>query len=180
MIVETVLMTPEDAQKLIAVSEGMVQRALKRTVVDRLAHAIESGQWRETHQGIALDADGRVLDGQHRLHAIARAGVPVRISVARGVPVDAFDVIDTGAPRSPADILRIAGYDAPGALAASLRLLLVYDVVVGTTDSFSTHKGAFSARDLLRVAASDRGRVVARSLTPARTIANNVGHFGFA
>jgi hypothetical protein len=179
MIVETVLLTPEDAQKLIAVSEGQIQRALKRTVVERLVHAIQTGQWRETHQGIALDSDGRVIDGQHRLHAISRAGVPVRIVIARDVPSAAFDVIDTGTPRSPGDILRIAGYDAPTNLAASIRLLLIYDAVVGSTDAFSSHRGEFTSRDLLRVAASERGKLVARSLTPGRAIAHNVGHNGF-
>lgn len=35
-----------------------------------------------THQGIAIGVDGTLLDGQHRLLAIAKAGISVPIVIA--------------------------------------------------------------------------------------------------
>jgi len=180
VIVDTVTLTPEDAGKILAISEGQVQRNLKPSVVARITHAIQSGQWRTTHQAIALDSDGRIVDGQHRLAAIVRAGVPVEVQLARDVPREAFDVIDTGSPRTPGDILRIAGFDNGGALAASTRVLLMYDAVVGTTDAFNTHRGTFTTADILRVAHSDRGRQLDRALTPARTTGIALGRMGYS
>ena len=45
-------------------------RPLKQTLVDRFVRDMQAGRWRLTHQGIAFDADGMLIDGQHRLWAI--------------------------------------------------------------------------------------------------------------
>jgi hypothetical protein len=52
--------------------------------------AIQRGEWQLTGEGIKLDDEGRVRDGQNILHAIVQAGIPVRSVVARGVSEDAF------------------------------------------------------------------------------------------
>jgi hypothetical protein len=180
MIVETVELTPEDASKLLAVSEAQVQRNLRKSVVDRLAHAILTDQWRLTHQAIALDASGVVIDGQHRLHAIVRANRTVRVQIARDVPRNTFDVIDTGASRSPGDILRIAGYANVNILAAAARMVLTYDEVVGTTDSFNAVRTRFSAADVLTEVETDRGLILQQAISPAQHIAQTIGRSGFA
>src|SRR5712692_3591943 len=58
--------------------------------------AIQRGEWQLTGEAIKLDDEGRVRDGQNRLHAIVQAGIPVRSVVARGVSEDAFKVMDSG------------------------------------------------------------------------------------
>lgn len=58
-----------------------------------------------THQGIAFDITGRLIDGQHRLHAIILAGVPIQISVTRGCSASSFSILDRGSSRSASDIL---------------------------------------------------------------------------
>lgn len=179
MIVETVELTPEDAAKLLAVSEGQAQRNVRKAVVERLAHAIETGQWRLTHQAIALDASGVVLDGQHRLHAIVRAGIPVQVQIARDVPRATFDVIDTGTVRSPSDVLRIGGHTNVNILAATARLVLTYDAVVGTTDTFNAVRAKFTAADVLNEADSDRGLIAIQAIAPAQGIAHTLGRTGF-
>src|SRR5881397_2396243 len=73
---------------------------------------------------VKLDHEGRVRDGQNRLHAIVQAGMPVRSVVARGVSEDAFDVMDTGRSRNAADVLHIHGYPTQNALAAAARGLM--------------------------------------------------------
>lgn len=179
MIVETVMLTPEDASKLLAVSEGQQQRNIRKAQVDRLAHAMTAGQWRLTHQAIALDASGVVIDGQHRLHAIVRAGVPVQVMIAHDVPRAAFDVIDTGATRSPADVLRIGGHTNVTVLAAAARIVLSYEACVGTTDTFNAIRYRFTAADILAEADSDRGLILRQSLTSAQAIGMNLGRNGF-
>lgn len=178
MIVETVIMTPEDAAKLLAVSEGQAQRSVRKPVVERIARAIQAGQWQVTHQAIALDASGVVLDGQHRLHAIVRAGMPVEVQVARDVPRKAFEVIDTGATRSPGDVLRIAGHLNVHVLAASARMVLTYEHIVGTTDSWET-RSRFSASDILHEVESGRGLILNQAAHEASVTARNLGRNGF-
>src|SRR5258707_13483681 len=86
--------------------------------------AIQRGEWQLTGEAIKLDDEGRVRDGQNRLHAIVEAGVPVRSVVARGVSEDAFDVMDTGRSRNAADVLHIHGFPSQNALAAAARGLM--------------------------------------------------------
>jgi hypothetical protein len=142
--------------------------------------AIKAGQWQTTHQAIAVDADGVVIDGQHRLHAISRAGVPVEVQIARDVPRRAFEVIDTGSTRSPSDILRIGGYTNTTQLAAATRMLLTYDEVAGTTDTFTAVRIRFTAADVLHEVESERGSVMVQAIPAAQGIAQALGHGGFA
>lgn len=179
MIVETVDLTPEDASKLLAHSQGQRQRSISKGHVERIAHAIRTGQWRETHQPIALDRDGVVIDGQHRLSAIVQAGIPVRLMIARDVPAETFDVIDTGKIRGPADVLTLGGHVNTTKLASSARMVLTYDQVIGTTDTFRMVRQGFTSSDLLRFADSQRGQELGRILHPASGMAQHLGRSGF-
>lgn len=179
MIVETVDLTAEDASKLLAHSQGQRQRTLTMSHVDRLAHAIATGQWRETHQPIALNRDGVVIDGQHRLNAIVKANKTVRVMIARDVPDETFDVIDTGKARGPSDVLALGGFANTMALASSLRMLLTYDQVVGSPDTFRAARKAFTSADILREAESERGQELGRVLYASRTTAMQLGRAGF-
>lgn len=87
-----------------------------------LVQAIQHGQWRLTHQGIALSAAGALQDGQHRLTAILRSGIPVQLQVSI-LEEDVFDVIDTGRARGPRDVLAIAGHAHAQRLPAAIRLV---------------------------------------------------------
>jgi hypothetical protein len=179
MIVETVLMSPADAEKLLMLSQGMSQRAVRADRVARLTHAIRDGQWQLTHQPIALDAAGRVIDGQHRLTAIAAAGIPVEVMVARDVDPAVFAVVDTGASRSPADVLRIAGILNATQLAAAIRYLLAYERVAGTTETMARAGKLFTAQDILDLAQHpERGPQVQHAYAAARGIAAGLGHEG--
>jgi hypothetical protein len=80
--------------------------------VDSLCRAMISDKFDLTHQGIAFDERGYLIDGQHRLHAIIKANKPVRISVTYGVGGESRISIDTQMrPRSYADALTIEGDD---------------------------------------------------------------------
>lgn len=181
MIVETVELTPADAEKILTMSRGMTQRAVRTDRVARLVHAIRDGQWQVTHQPIALDADGRCIDGQHRLTAIAAAGIPVTVMIARDVDPGIFGVVDTGASRSPSDVLRIAGFANAHQLAAGIRYVLAYERIAGTTDTLGRAQKFFTAQDILNVAQHDeRGPQVMAALAAGRGIAKSLGRDGYA
>ena len=80
-------------------------RNVRETVVRRYAGEMVEGRWAVTHQGIAFDREGKLVDGQHRLRAVMLAAVPVRMLVFRNVPVGCSGPIDQGASRSPGDLL---------------------------------------------------------------------------
>lgn len=79
-------------------------RNVRRTHVKWLAGMMSRGQWKLTHQGIAFDLAGRLIDGQHRLMAIIEAGVPVELVVTRGVETSGFYVCDLAVGRTAADV----------------------------------------------------------------------------
>lgn len=171
MILEVETITPNDAAAWLRKSEGQLQRTLSELLVNRLTAAIEAGEWRLTHQGIAIDDAGVVLDGQHRLHAIVRADRAVPMLVARGVDPAGFSVFDTGRARTTADSLRVAGYANGPAIASAARYLLAYDEVVGTTTTLRSRTRLLSTVHVLELLDSDRGATLLQAVAAADRVA---------
>ena len=57
-------------------------RSLNKTRVEQWKNVITSGLWQTTHQGIGFSKSGILVDGQHRLSAIAQSGKSVKMWVA--------------------------------------------------------------------------------------------------
>lgn len=106
--VETI--TPELATRYLA--SNVKNRSVRKQEVEAYAREIKRGTFALTHQGIAFDENGHLIDGQHRLMAIATAGIPVQMVVARGVVPTAFSVIDRGASRTMRDVVSLNVADA--------------------------------------------------------------------
>ncbi|RSM66254.1 hypothetical protein DMH03_03765 [Amycolatopsis sp. WAC 01376] len=123
------LIDPKIATEILRWNEG--NRKLDRDTVELYAQAMKRGEWQLSHQGIAIDIDGVLLDGQHRLAAVVRSGVSVLMLVVRGVDRSTFSVVDTGKRRSAADTLRTIGAPDVLNLAAALRCLHLYDTLPG-------------------------------------------------
>lgn len=104
----TIEVTPEIATDWLA-NNAEFQRKLRQVVVERYARDMLNGAWNLTHQGIAFDTKGRLIDGQHRLAAIVKAGIPVKMTVVRDTPAGAFDHVDIGFGRTTADVLKAQG-----------------------------------------------------------------------
>jgi len=104
--------TPEQATKWL---EGNVHnRALRDSTVMRYARDMKAGKWLLTHQAIAFNDEGVLIDGQHRLFAVIEAGVTVSMMVAWGVVDEAQAVIDGGLVRSAVDQIKL-GHNYEGA-----------------------------------------------------------------
>lgn len=100
--------TPEIAKEML--TRNVHNRALSVKARDTLAAAMLNGTWRDTADTIKIGEDGTLLDGQHRLSALIKAGVTLVMSVARNVPMEARDAIDNGGAgdRIVRDVLAIA------------------------------------------------------------------------
>ena len=120
--VETV--TPEKAARWL--KKNRRNRALNRHRVNQFAADMKAGLWRVTPQGVGFDINDDLNDGQHRLHAIIAAGVPVEILVVRGLEPESQEVVDTGQARTLGQTLTLRGEKRANQLAAALRLLYGY------------------------------------------------------
>lgn len=75
---------------------------------------IRAGNWRRTGETIKFDEDGNMIDGQNRVQAFLDSGADsIVVYVAWNVPLDAFEVMDTGASRTFADVLKGKGVRSP-------------------------------------------------------------------
>ena len=96
-IFETI--TPELAEVYLSRNaEG--QRKINPNRVADYAADMGKGLWVANGEAVIFDDAGRLIDGQHRLSAIIRAGVPVEMLVVRGVEGKSFQTIDQGFSRT--------------------------------------------------------------------------------
>ena len=117
--------TPKKAAEFLEANTS--NRPLSSSVVKGFAEAMTRGDWMVTHQGIAFDVDGVLVDGQHRLAAILEADVPVEMTVFTEVNRGTFDVLDTGKRRNAADVLALDGERSVTMLAAMVRTVWLYE-----------------------------------------------------
>ena len=105
-----VYVTPEMAKQWLNDCNNF-NRPFKQAVVDMYVQQIKSGLWRRTHQGIAFDTNGILIDGQHRLMAIVNTNVTVSMLIFVDEPKENFEFIDCGCNRSNLDIVRMSTRD---------------------------------------------------------------------
>lgn len=94
---------PALAKKWLA--KNTRNRAVRTSIVAKYARILRAGEWMLTHEGIAFNKAGVLLDGQHRLLAIEETGMTVEILVCTGVADETFAHINDGAMRNAADKL---------------------------------------------------------------------------
>lgn len=102
-----VLVTPDLARQWL--NRNTHNRPVLARAVDRFVADLTANAWVETHQGLAFSKGGALLDGQHRLHAIAKSGVAVVCWVCFGEDDKAFKQIDVGS--SPRKNYQIIGLE---------------------------------------------------------------------
>lgn len=100
---------PELAEQYLENNEG--NRKVRADVVDTYSRDLKAGRWLVTGDPLRIDTTGRLIDGQHRLKAVVKAGIGAWFLVIRGVDPHVQSVLDTQAKRTAADALRFAGYN---------------------------------------------------------------------
>jgi hypothetical protein len=129
--------TPDIAKKYL--ERNTENRKLRPSWVTTLAQAIKNNEFITTHQSIAFSKSGRLLDGQHRLHAIVLANKPVDMFVTANLDEDAFHAIDCGIKRNIGDLTGLQPKTA------ELCRLFAYLI-------FRTGKGKATAAHALKIA----------------------------
>jgi len=125
MNIREFLMTPSRAASLL--EKNLNNRRIKLALVAKLKNDILNDNWHLTHQPIAIDNNGNVIDGQHRLTAIAAAEKAVPVMLATNCNAESMIAVDTGLSRSAADVLTLDGVKNAAMKAAIVRILLSYE-----------------------------------------------------
>lgn len=95
--------TPEEAKLLLQNNSN--NRAIRQKRVESYAKDMINGNWNLTGQGITIDKNGQILDGQHRLSAIVLANKPIEMLVV--TEADRCATYDAGLVRSNLDKIKL-------------------------------------------------------------------------
>lgn len=133
--------TPEQAKAILA-DRNNHNRRVSPNVVARYARDMTNGDWLLNGDAVRFAADGTLLDGQHRLHAIAKAGVTIQTVVVWNLPVEAQATMDDGRKRTMANVLELAERPQSAKTVASIlrRAILWERGVVSTGGSAAPSK----------------------------------------
>jgi hypothetical protein len=117
--------TPEKALRWLETNDNNRPVSPKR--VQQLAKDMIDGVFAVTHQGIAFDSDGRLIDGQHRLWAVVESGVTISMFVCFGLDRSAVvHYIDDGRPRSMTDKLGYGGVSTDKRRVSIVRSMMLH------------------------------------------------------
>lgn len=174
MRIERMIVTPAMAKTwLNSLAEN--QRKLRDTKVAQYARDMKAGDWPLTGDTVKIDTNGKLIDGQHRVAAIALADIPVEMFVAFDVDPAVMPVLDTGLGRKFGDVLHMAGTPQRLLTSAIVRYVCFWEAnnyMAGTgagrpVPTHSEMKARFEKDAELFESASQRGSDVQRSkLTP--------------
>ena len=101
------LITPQIAKQYLQWNTNNT-RKLNHAKVNMYAADMTNGRWQYNGETVQFAVSGVLKNGQHRLAAIIKSGVPQRMLVVRGVPDD-VNVFDVGFVRSGQQIARQSG-----------------------------------------------------------------------
>lgn len=124
------LITPQRARVLLD-SNSPNNRNPRNSKITQYARDMASGNWHaNTGETIKISPEGLVLDGQNRLSAVVASKESIYFDMAYDVPAAAMQVIDSGAARSAADALQIAGAPERMVNSAVVRWAIMWDAGV--------------------------------------------------
>ena len=83
-------------------------RTPSKSKIDEYSSLMKTGEW-GLSDPITFDEKGDVIDGQHRLLSVIKAGIPVAFYVVKGVNTLAKEFINIGMTRSASNIAEIRG-----------------------------------------------------------------------
>ena len=108
-------------------TKNVANRKVRPARVEQYARLMKTGNWNLSSDVISFDTKGNLQNGQHRLLAVIKSGRTVTLGVQRNAPVSAMEVIDNGAPRSTADLMRWRNEANPTLIAAAGRLAYLWE-----------------------------------------------------
>lgn len=103
------IVTPQLAKRMLEHNFAN-NRNINDRRVETYANDMKKGEWKFNGEAIKFNKQGELMDGQHRLHAVIRANVPVKMAVIRDIDNDVY-LFDKMTPRSTAQSAKMAGID---------------------------------------------------------------------
>lgn len=121
-----VRVTPEIAQHWMTFNTS--NREVTQAKLEQFQHEMERGEWKIQGDTIRF-AYGKLLDGQHRLMALALSGVTLPMLVVHGLDPETQANMDTGRGRTPRDVLSIEGLDKweSSTLGSAIHTIMAYE-----------------------------------------------------
>jgi hypothetical protein len=116
--------TPDIAEEML--KRLTINRKLIVTHLSFLVREMKSGHWKINGDAIRFSPK-RLLDGQHRLHAIIQSGVAQWMLVVEEIEDEAYESIDVGRGRQAGDVLSSMKYANPFMMAATARFIWFFD-----------------------------------------------------
>lgn len=107
-------------------SRNVKNRKVRQILVERYRSDMVAGRWTFAGDPIRFNVDGHLVDGQHRLHALAETDLTLPMLVVRGLPDEAQSVMDQGGRRTPGDQLGLRGIKDANAVAAAVKQYLIW------------------------------------------------------
>jgi len=103
-------------------------RPVSKTVVIGYRRDMDAGEWAFTGDPIRFSVNGDLIDGQHRLMALAELGVftSIPMLVIDGLPEDSQLFMDQGRKRGAGGQLALLGVKNANGLAASAKFYIVW------------------------------------------------------
>ncbi|MDH2424814.1 hypothetical protein [Sphaerisporangium sp. TRM90804] len=173
VVYELVWVTPDTAHEWLYRNNG--NRSLRGEVVDKIGRDLKNGRFMENGDAVRFSADGNLLDGQHRLHAMVKSATPAWLLVVSNLPATARDTVDDGTKRTMADRFQFHGEASATTLAATVRKALLWELSlkpqIGRFTASTPEAFAFLAENPdLRDAARAADHYRKAKLLPASTI----------
>lgn len=119
------VVTPSVAKLLL--EKNKRNRGVSTATVAAYVRDIKSGAWELNGETIKVSVDGDIIDGQHRLLAIIKADLPVKVFVIGGLLKEVQMTVDTGRKRSFSDELGMRNVVNSKALVATIRQCLAHE-----------------------------------------------------
>lgn len=102
-------------------------RPIKPTHLKDLVEKMNADKWQFNGDNVRYSKTMVLLDGQHKLMAIAQSGKTQVLNIQSGLDDEVFDVIDNGFARTAGDVVAVAGYENHGTLSSAVKLIMSYN-----------------------------------------------------
>lgn len=132
---EKCVLTPEIATLLL--ERNASNRKMNEGDIERYVGDILAGRWVFNGETIIVSRDGYLNDGQHRCHAVARAGRSIETAIVFGVDRESRTTVDGGRVRQVGDYLQMEDIPNGTNVAAAARKIMEiedYGKVISSVD----------------------------------------------
>lgn len=120
------LVTPELAHEWLD-ERNTNNRKVKERAIVRYAREMANGRWDPDASDLKFSRTGELIDGQNRLLACVRAGVPFPTLVRTGLKLESKTRVDVGVRRTVSDTFQLERIPYANNVAAGIALRLRYE-----------------------------------------------------